>query len=209
MAEGSQDRTTRDVLIEATARRLWATDESELRILDICQETGLSTSVIYGHFRSRQGLIDAALLHILAEVTDGIVEDIAALRDGPHPTGEFLGTLHRFVTDPARERAHTVNRQVYLRISATALARPSLRPGYLAIYGDYLARCADLYDDVVRRGLLSDRLTGRQWALLLEGQMVSRALHDLDSDWDDQDDWILALARIAGPGTHRDLEGAD
>ncbi len=200
MAEGTPDRSARDALIEATVRRLWAADEGELRILDICQETGLSTSVIYGHFRSRQELIDAALLTILTEITDGIVRGIEGVLDGPHPTGRMLDSLHRYVTDPALEGAHTRNRQAYFRVSATALARPSLRPGFLEVYSRYMARCAELYDEAVHRGLLPDTLTGRQWALLLESQMVARALHDLDADWDDQADWMLALARLTGAG---------
>ena len=197
MAEGTPDRSARDALVEATARRLWAADEGELRILDICQETGLSTSVIYGHFRSRQGLVDAALLTILTEVTDGIVEGIEGVLDGPHPTGRFLDSLHRYVTDPTLEREHTRNRQAYFRVAASALARPSLRPGFLEVYARYMGRCGELYDGAVGRGLLPASLTGRQWALLLESQMVARALHDLDADWDDQGDWLLALTRLA------------
>ncbi len=183
-------------------RRLWEGDEGEVRILDICQETGLSTSVIYGHFRSRQGLVDAALLTILTEITDGIVRGIEGILDGPHPTGRMLDSLHDYVTDPALEREHTKNRQAYVRVAATALARPSLRPGFLEVYARYMGRCAELYDEAVARGLLPATLTGRRWALLLESQMVARALHDLDADWDDQGDWLLALARLA------DAEGA-
>ncbi len=201
MAEGTPDRSARDALIGATVRRLWAADEGEVRILDICQETGLSTSVIYGHFRSRQGLIDAALLSILTEITDGIVQGIEGVLDGPHPTGHLLDSLHAYLVDPARKEAHTRNRQAYLRVSATALARPSLRPGFLEVYSRYLGRCAELYGEAVARGLLPDTLSGRQWALLLESQMVARALHDLDADWDDQSDWLLALARLAGSST--------
>lgn len=178
--------------------RLWEADEGEVRILDLCQETGLSTSVIYSHFRSRQGLIDAALLTILSEITDGIVRGLTGVLEGPHPTGRLLDSLHAYVTDPAREHEHTRNRQAYVRVSASALARPSLRPGFLEVYTRYLGRCAELYDEAVARGLLPTTLSGRQWALLLESQMVARALHDLDAAWDDQGDWLLALARLAG-----------
>ena len=102
MAEGAIERSASDALIEATVRRLWVADEGEVRILDICQETGLSTSVIYGHFRSRQGLIDAALLTILTEVTEGIVKDIEEILNGPHPTGRLLDSLHAYTsTRPA------------------------------------------------------------------------------------------------------------
>ena len=200
MAEGTTERSASDALIEATVRRLWVADEGEVRILDICQETGLSTSVIYGHFRSRQGLIDAALLVIITEITDGIVTAIETVLNGPHPTGRLLDSLHTYLVDPARQVDHVQQRQTYVRVCATALGRASLRPGFLEIYSRYLGRSAELYDEAVTRGLLPDTLTGRQWALLLESQMVARALHDLDADWDDQGDWLLALARLAeGP----------
>ncbi len=57
-------RVTRRALIEAAARRLETSDESELRIADVCADTGYSSSVIYSNFRSRQGLVDAALLDL-------------------------------------------------------------------------------------------------------------------------------------------------
>jgi AcrR family transcriptional regulator len=198
VAEGKPDGSARDALIAAAAQRLWTNDECDLRILDVCQETGLSTSVIYGHFRSRQGLIDAALLRIFAEVTEGIVRDVDELVNGAHPTGRLLDTLHAFLTDPARERDLVRHRQAYVRVSATALARPSIRPGFLDLYGEYLDRCSELYDGAVRRGLLSDRLSGRQWTLVLESQMMARAFHDLDASWDDHGDWVLAIARLTG-----------
>ena len=201
MAEGTTERSASDALIEATVRRLWVADEGEVRILDICQETGLSTSVIYGHFRSRQGLIDAALLVIITEITDGIVTAIETVLNGPHPTGRLLDSLHTYLVDPARQVDHVQQRQTYVRVCATALGRASLRPGFLEIYSRYLGRSAELYDEAVARGLLPDTLTGRQWALLLESQMVARALHDLDADWDDQGDWLLALARLAEGAT--------
>ena len=37
----------------------------------------------------------------------------------------------------------------------------------------------EVYDELVRRGLLDTELTGHQWALFFEGQMLSRAFHDL------------------------------
>ena len=201
MAEGAIERSASDALIEATVRRLWVADEGEVRILDICQETGLSTSVIYGHFRSRQGLIDAALLTILTEVTEGIVKDIEEILNGPHPTGRLLDSLHAYLVDPTRREADVKNRQAYVRVCATALARASLRPGFLEVYSRYIGRCAELYDEAVAQGLLPDTLTGRQWALLLESQMVAKALHDLDADWDDHGDWLVALARLAQGAT--------
>jgi AcrR family transcriptional regulator len=188
--------STRDMLIEATSRKLWSVDESELRILDICQETNLSTSVIYGHFRSRQGLIDASLLHLFAFVTDQIADNIATAARGADDTTSFVDALFALLTNPDLESSVAQPRQMFFRISATALSRPSIRPGFLELYHRFTDRVDAIYDDLVRRGYLGAELTGHQWALCFEAQMLSRAVHDVSSNWDNQVDWQRATHRI-------------
>ena len=196
MSDSSSDHSTRQILIEATARRLWDVDESELRILEICHETSLSTSVIYGHFGSRQGLIDASLLHIFKIVSDQMVDNLTTLVSSAHPTGSFVDTLYGLLTDPAQQALVTSQRHMFLRVSATALSRPSIRPGFLELYEDLMKRMDAMYGDLVRQRLLNDQLTGHQWAIFFEGQMLSRAFHDLSSTWDSQDDWLRAAEQM-------------
>lgn len=172
-------------------------DESDLRILDVCKETNVSTSVIYGHFGSRQGLIDASLLHLFGRVTDEVVIMLGRAAAGPHPTGSFVDTLYGLVSDPANEQSIVQCRQMYFRVSSTALSRRSLRAGYLKLYRDYWARLDDLYADLIERGLLGEHLSARQWGLFFESQMVSRAIHDLNSPWDELDDWGRIAAHVA------------
>ncbi len=196
MVEIAHEYSTRQLLIEATSKRLWQEDESDLRILDICKETNLSTSVIYGHFRSRQGLIDASLLHLFLQVTDEIVATLERAAAGPHVTGSFADTLYALVSDPDNERAIIRQRQMFFRVSATALSRASIRPGFLNLYHDFSRRADAIYDGVVADGLLDSRLSGHEWALFFESQMVSRAFHDLVSAWDDLDDWAHVANRL-------------
>ena len=196
VADSSRESSTREVLIGAAMSRLWDTDECDLRILDICQETNLSTSVIYGHFRSRQGLIDAALLQMFEIVTAEMVNDLSAVAAGPHPTGSFVDTLYEMLTDPSQKAAVTRQRQAFFRISSTSLSRESIRPGFLVLYGRFMAQMDEIYVRLVADGLLDAELSGHQWALFFEGQMLSRAFHDLSSDWDEQEDWNRAARRM-------------
>jgi len=196
VTNSSHEYPTREILIEATSKRLWSADESELRILDICQETNLSTSVIYGHFRSRQGLIDASLLHIFTIVTKQMLENLELVAAGPHQSGSFVDTLYELLTNPDHQSQITSQRQMFLRVSASALSRPSIRPGFQKLYDEFMVQMDAQYDELVRRQLLSDQLTGHQWALFFEGQMLSRAFHDLSSKWDDQGDWNRAARRL-------------
>ena len=169
---------------------------SDLRILDICKETNLSTSVIYGHFRSRQGLIDASLLHLFSLVTDEILATLEQAAAGPHRTGSFVDTLGELVSDPALEQSTIRQRQMYFRITATAVSRPSLRPGFLRLYSDFSSRTDELYDGLIEVGLLGDYLSGHEWSLFFESQMMSRAFHDLISPGDEVDDWRRAADRL-------------
>src|ERR1700689_4907090 len=117
MADTLRETSTRELLLAATSRRLWKVDENELRILDICRETNLSTSVIYAHFGSRQGLIDAALLRVFTAVTDQIVANLAMAVAGPHPTGSFLDSLQEILTNPEHKLTITAQRQMFFRVS--------------------------------------------------------------------------------------------
>jgi AcrR family transcriptional regulator len=196
MADSLHEPSTRELLLEATSRRLWKVDESELRILDICKETNLSTSVIYAHFGSRQGLIDASLLRVFTIVSEGMIETLTKAVAGPHPSGSFVDTLYESLTDPAQETAVSARRQMFFRVSATALSRPSLRLSFLKLYDEFMLTIDDLYQELVQRELLDAELSGHQWALFFEAQMLSRAFHDLSSKWDNQDDWIRTAKRM-------------
>jgi AcrR family transcriptional regulator len=203
MADTASDSSASAVLIEATSRRLWGEDESELRILDICKETNLSTSVIYGHFGSRQGLINASLLNIYSLVTDEIIEDLEITASRSLSTGSYVDNLFTLLNDDDYQERLNGQRQMFFRVSATALSRPSLRPGFLELYDHYITRADAVYEDLIAGGLLSKELTARQWALFFEGQMLSRAFHYLSSNWYNQDDWLRSVHQMfseANPG---------
>ena len=203
MADPASTYSASDVLIEATSRRLWNEDESELRILDICKETNLSTSVIYGHFGSRQGLINASLLHIFALVTDEIIANLDTSASHTRSTGSFVNALVSLLANADYQEDLNRQRQMFFRVSATALSRPSIRPGFLELYGRYLERSDVIYQDLLDGGHLSRELSARQWALFFEGQMLSRAFHHLSPNWYNQDDWLRSahdMLSAAKPG---------
>jgi hypothetical protein len=125
-----------------------------------------------------------------------MIETLTAAVAGPHPTESFVDTLNEILTDPAQESVISARRQMFFRVSATALSRPSLRTRFLQLYGEFMTRVDELYDELVRQELLDSGLSGHQWALFFEGQMLSRAFHDLSSQWDDQEDWIRTTKRL-------------
>lgn len=183
------DRSAPDVILRITKEHLLRSDESELRVLDICHESGLSTSVIYGHFRSRQGLIDAALLAIYEEVVASMMHHLSLAVENTPSEGSFVQALYAQLVDPHNEAVVTRNRQMHLRVSATALARPSFRREFLPLCSAYLRHCDRVYEGLIGDGFLNSQLSARQWALFFEGQMLSRAFHDIEAGWNVQGDW--------------------
>jgi AcrR family transcriptional regulator len=118
--------STRRILLDATAARLANTDESELRIADICRDTGFSSSVIYSNFGSRQGLIDAAFLEMYDERSRRYID---LLRQNT-ATADSMSTLVAFYRvdgdDPIAANLKEF-RRIRLRVSTAALAREELR----------------------------------------------------------------------------------
>jgi len=57
-------------VLEAVEARLMTTDESLIRIPDICDETGINYGSVYHHFGSREGVIDAAYIKMFNEFMD-------------------------------------------------------------------------------------------------------------------------------------------
>jgi hypothetical protein len=72
-----------------------------------------------------------------------------------------------------------------------------------------MARVDNLCDELVHRELLDSELSGHQWALFFEGQMLSRAFHDLSSKSDDQEDWIRTAKRLLISTTREQVPAPD
>ena len=125
-----------------------------------------------------------------------MIELLTQAADAAHARGSFVDALYGLLTDPDLEATVTRHRQMHLRISATALSRPSLRKHFLEIYRVSMDKMSAIYARLVDEGMLSNALSGAQWSLFFEGQMLSRAFHDLTSLWDSQDDWLAAAKRM-------------
>ena len=193
------ETSTRGTLLEVTVRHLWQGDESELRVLDICHETHLSTSVIYGNFGSRQGLIDAAYLLIYEEVTESTVHRLERAAESARQTDCFVTALYQALCDPSSADQVARNRQMHLRVAAVALSRPNIRPGYLAIHHAFNERRDQIFQRLIDESLLNGHLSARQWALFFEGQMLSRALNGVAAEWGAHSDWEVVARHLVTP----------
>ncbi|MFI5036000.1 MAG: TetR/AcrR family transcriptional regulator [Acidimicrobiales bacterium] len=195
MVEG-RSGSTRQTLIDATAARLRVTDESELRIADVCEDTGLSSSVIYSNFRSRQGLIDATFLTMYDDLARRYVELLQ------HNTADAvsLDSLLAFYRvgegqAPVQETLREF-RRIRLRVSTAALARPELQRAVVQVQEDHVSRMSGLIEDLQARGLLGRGLRARQLAVLLEGFSFGRALDDISLHPESDASWYQMLVLV-------------
>ena len=162
MDQPERSEDSRQRVLDAVCRRLWDHDESTIRIADICHETGLSSSVIYNYFRSRQGLIDAAYLAIYREITAGVVDNTRRVADGVTTTEAFIDNLRAMITDPARRDDLASRRHMRLRVATAALARPSMQHEFALLQQSFFAGLAQSFADLQARGAVGDLLTPDQ-----------------------------------------------
>jgi AcrR family transcriptional regulator len=185
--------STRQLLIAATATRLADSDESELRIADVCEDTGLSSSVIYSNFRSRQGLIDATFLSMYEERA---LRYVALLRQNTAQADSMASLLSFYRTGESDDQVHEALkdfRRIRLRVSTAALARPEMQRSFILVQEAFLTQMTLLIEDVQARGLFGRRLTGRQLAILLEGYSFARALNDISLHPETEESWMQIL----------------
>jgi len=189
----SRAASTRQTLIDATARRLGESDESELRIADICEDTGFSSSVIYSNFRSRQGLIDATFLSMYTEQVRRYVQLLREETKKADSLNSLLDFYRQGDTRPETQAQLERFRRIRLRVSTASLERPELQREFLLIQEEYLTSMAELIEEVQERGIFGRRLSARQLAVLLEGYSFARAFNDVSLHPETAESWMQIL----------------
>ncbi|HEV2427814.1 MAG TPA: hypothetical protein VGS61_06315 [Acidimicrobiales bacterium] len=196
MSSDERASVTRRALIDATAQRLEAADESELRIADVCADTGYSSSVIYSNFRSRQGLVDAALLDLFDRYSRAYTDLVDEYTRDARSLDEMLA----FYTDPAQHERLAATlagfRQVRLRVSTAAILRPELRREWRVVYADYVGRMAAMVERGQDAGFIGRRLSAHELAVLLEAMAYGRALDGISLDPLPDLSWLTMLELV-------------
>ncbi len=184
------------MIIEATAKRLWKSDEASIRIADICEDTGLSSSAIYQNFRSRLGLIDATYLAIYEEITEKSIElfgNRMATATKGHELADVL--LGKFET-PSWPGFQSAFRQMVLRCATAAMARKKMRSAFIQLQETYLQKLTKICEDLYERGVLGGILTAREFARLLEVHSYARAINDMSLTPESEESWERILTFI-------------
>ena len=176
-------------VVDAVADRLMVSDESSIRIPEICEATGVNYGSVYHHFGSREGVIDAAYNVLFTQLVE---DDIAMLRS----IGETAVTIDGYVTSirpiiamMSTGAQRSEQRAIRVRIVAAALTRPELKE----LIGETQSR---LTDEMVRiaehgqnRGFLRRDISARSVAVLVQVLVFGRTLDDTSAEPINQEDW--------------------
>ncbi|MET7530565.1 TetR/AcrR family transcriptional regulator [Streptomyces goshikiensis] len=109
------------LILEAAVRVIARTGVRGLRVEELAAEAGVSTALIYYHFKDRAGLIRRTLAFISDRATD---YTDAALADTDHARATLLQLLMGELQDTERVRENSI---AWGELRATAIFDPDLR----------------------------------------------------------------------------------
>lgn len=195
---------SRLALLDAAVAMVEALGPAGFKVDEVLIESGTSSSSLYHHFGSRQGLLVAAQDESYRRRARA--EDRRHLEAGyaASTTAEFLdwvaSQIRRMVTDPGNVDA----RRTRLTVAAAALSSPELARQTTEVQERMFRVVAELYDHMKERGLINPDLDGMAYNLWLHGMVLGRTATELGSV--DAEAWLsvaipAALAPLRLPGS--------
>ncbi len=183
-------------VITAVAERLMDTDESLIRIPDICDATGVNYGSVYHHFGSREGVIDAAMVRIFTDLIRTDVESMTKILGGSKTKSEFAISMAQLFSSINSDPARLPRRQMRARIVAAALARPALREEIGAVQSEVTDVLTGLCAEGQVRGWLRTDVSARMMAVLMMATNIGRTVDDISAHPIDSEEWDTGVQII-------------
>jgi len=188
----------KQIVLDQSMDLLIARQENDFRIADVCEVSGLSSSVIYSYFRSREGLIDSTYAEIFKKVAsraEGTLENLfAAVTKPDQVTETFVGTASQNEV----RRAWAANRNLRLRVSAHAVSCPSFMKLFAPLALEHFQNVTELFKVLIGKGIILSHHTAEECARTYEGLQLSWALHEGITGTDLTNEWVQILRRTYG-----------
>ena len=188
---------TRDVILDASVQEFLARGEAGFRVMHVARMAGCATSVLYHHFGSREGLIDAALISIIREEEVIVREGVQARLMAATLAEDAIMILREYAkrTLGADQGADRKNRA---QLVYGALTRPAVREAYQDLV-EYIMRSNIEFVEVLKRkGMLRPELDSGAVALYLRVIDYGTVLNDVNDrarvDYNAWTDLIIDIA---------------
>lgn len=202
MSSAGDTNPSRRALLDTAVAMLEQRGPDGFTVDDVLIESGTSSSSLYHHFGSRQGLLIAAQEESYRRLARG--EDRRNLDGGlsATTTEEFLDyvadQIERIVTDPANRSV----RRTRIEVAARSLASPALAAQTADVQERMFDVIAGMFDEAKTRGLIDPDLDTRAYAAWFHGMTLGRTITESGSV--DTEAWLsvaipAALAPLRPP----------
>jgi AcrR family transcriptional regulator len=185
-----------DEVIAVAVELLLKNGESDFRIEDVIERTGISKSSLYLHFGDRDGLVGAAYAEVFTVDTNRNIET-AIQAFSNIKTNEDLDAIVPLLVEGL---VQTPSDARWNRVDMLSSAR--YRPEFLARITEAQTRMNSALEELLRmqqdHGLVRKDIDTREMAVLIQAVSFGRLFRDIDSRLDKKDltEWAKLTTEI-------------
>jgi len=209
MGRQNRSEVTISKLLDAVAQRLLTTDESLIRIPEVCQATGVNYGSVYHHFKNRDAVIDGAYAKLFRQFVDSDIELLRQATEVPETDDTFGETIRAVIHLVSDTSVRNEARTMRLRIIAMAQTRPELMQAIGEAQARLTKQLAAVVEVAQKRGFIPSNFPPKSMAVAIQAVLFGRALDNVSTEALSDADWIamseaLLLALIV-PSTQSAL----
>lgn len=172
------DASTRQRLIDATLEVIAQHGVSGIRVNDIAQRAATTTGSLYWFFKSRRGLINAALAEQFASQMRVVIDLVDTLMAHGDVTLDMLFQQRFDFAAPERVAA----RRQRIEVLAAALTDPDLAAEVATVQRDLLRTATAVVERAQQRGQARSDIDPYSYALFIQAMSIGFAVADLSPD---------------------------
>ena len=193
MAQQNRSLANKEIVLNEAINLLKNVQEHEFRIADIYENTGVSSSVIYSYFRSREGLIDAAYLkmyEILCVISQETLTGYFQI-----PTTEDSSTIYSVPIDHLESQMYESrmqNRRLRLKITARIVTSKKFANSCREIHSNHISKLVSKFEELKRNNKISNGMSSDQLAKVYESFSYSWPLFEVIY----QEDQTMTFAKM-------------
>lgn len=161
LSRAERAQRTRDAIVVAVVEAVAARGVRGMRVEDVASRAGVSTPLLYYHFRDRLTLLRAALDYANAQAPSGV------LREPDDDKSGYLAirdALQREFDESPTIRHSSI---VWNEVSATAVFEPEMRPDLIRVTREWNAWVTDAIAAGIADGSIRDETAAGDAAELL------------------------------------------
>lgn len=191
-------------LVEAAIAAIDATGESGVRVQEIADAAGVQIPILYRHFGSREGLLQAAQVELLARSLEADILQVKAAVDAVSDEQEFR-SLFEGVLASLRTPERRAKRWRRVNVIGSTYGRPQLAEAVAQVQRRAVEMIASVFERPHQEGWLREGIDLLAFAAWFAGQTQGRILVELGDVGVSDDAWDAVSADavryvLFGPG---------